>query len=126
MKANELRIGNYVMNKYFMFKVAEISHNVIKGFSTLGGPDVYPDTIYSLGINNLSGVELDKEWFIKLGFKFDGVMFDIDDKFRIGDYKSGYHLVNGFNLLDKVIEVKYVHQLQNLYYALTGTELTIV
>jgi len=72
---------------------------------------------------HLFPIELTPEWLNKFNFKtpdnyqqtvlyFEGVMIDIHmGKYKLRDYPR--------------TPLNYVHQLQNLYYALTGEELTI-
>lgn len=65
-------------------------------------------------------LEITDEWLEKIGFK---CIFTYDD----------HHYYNGFLALDRdfqpfdyniTYEIKYAHQLENLYFALTGQELT--
>ena len=68
-----------------------------------------------------SPIPLTEEWLVKFGF---------DDNFHKGKFwvcldDDGYFYTN-HNLNDEgFTEVLHVHQLQNLYFALTGEELTI-
>lgn len=108
MKANELRIGNFV--------------NLISD-----GHENEPDTFqwgiddyefYSDRMSFIKPIPLTEEWLLKLGFGKDGESpkrIKLDCDFGVVEI-----WVNGRNPL-----VKYVHQLQNLYFALTGEELTL-
>jgi hypothetical protein len=76
-------------------------------------------------------VELTGEWLIKFGFEIDSHGFVLPDKnslsFSItknGLFSPCWLDKQLFPGLIYVGSVKYVHQLQNLYYALTQTELT--
>jgi hypothetical protein len=78
-------------------------------------------------------IPLTEEWLLNLGFNYDD-MEDTNENDNLW-----YHLVYGdfrfssdksinfesvFIRLNKTnLEIKYVHQLQNLYFALTGKEL---
>jgi hypothetical protein len=74
------------------------------------------------------GIELNREWLLKFGFVekdnwFYKEMFVLgflthDDNFQC-EFKFAGAEGNW-----KLLEIKYVHQLQNLFFALTGTELT--
>ena len=80
-------------------------------------------------------IPLTEEWLLKLGFEYE---FD-DDRFVFDtNIPSGlsmiYFIENGIifyfnNDIKEWIEIpiiiKYVHQLQNLYFAIKGEELTI-
>ena len=76
--------------------------------------------------NDYQPILLTKEWLLRFGFKFHKNMFHYKIHFRIGFKKSfnkGFDLFIDDNLLGN--EIQYVHQLQNLYFALTGFELQI-
>ncbi len=74
--------------------------------------------------NNYIGVLLTEEWLEKFGFKYiEGlwVKKDLSMGLKNTDYDGDgnkWHFVIGYML----IEIKHVHQLQNLYFALTGEE----
>jgi hypothetical protein len=114
MKANELRIGNLVNEwygvdkKYFIKKITA-------------------EDIRALDENwrDYKGILLTKKEVIELGFEYndfedlyqkDGFDVDIEDgvycHFYLNEYGDWYK------------DIDYVHQLQNLYFALTGEELT--
>jgi len=111
MKASELRIGNWVdlVGSNSSFQI---------------------DTIYD---NELSGIEpipLTEEWLERFGFELPAHTW-IGNKFHLTEYGEGSKHPNGgiwvvaMNKNNAIIsEIKYVHQLQNLYHALTGEELT--
>lgn len=108
MKANELRIGNYVMYssliKVNSYKITECEE--------------YP--------TRFEPIPLTEEWLLKLGFeKADEIYFIEFDVYSmtIKEYEKGKYILNPethFNYVD----IEYVHQLQNLYFALTNLELT--
>jgi hypothetical protein len=64
---------------------------------------------------------------LKLGLDYTSekdyyyMTFTIKGLFFSTSNLEGFHLVN----FDDMINIRYVHQLQNLYFALTGEELTI-
>lgn len=113
MTPNELRIGNTLLNNGKPFNVD--NHDI-------GYIDRNPD-------NKLwSPIPLTEEWLIKFGFeKVKNVNENTYPDFR----KRSVELlknVNGFYVLHRnegFTDIHYVHQLQNLYFALTGEELTI-
>jgi hypothetical protein len=106
MKASELRIGNLVD---LIGVAVEITANHIKDISE-------GDSIYK-------AIPLTEEWLVKLGFKerrysmcapvYGNEIIELANDFSI-TYNGG-----------RRVQIKYVHQLQNLYFALTGTELEI-
>lgn len=119
MKANELRIGNYV---YFHGDVEEI--NMVDGFGVIGREE---QPLCS--IDEVEPIPLTEEWLLRFGFEEEGESFNLNDFSieLIGDdgrwctyFFDTYHSVECSLSL-----IKYVHQLQNLYFALTGEELIL-
>jgi hypothetical protein len=111
MKAEELRIGNwyqwYAEGKYYEYQV------------------IQSDFSNDCNFLNFELIPLTKEWLIRFGFEYN-YSFDLYSKsgfdiqllengidFYLGEYGSYFTWI------------EYVHQLQNLYFALTGQELTI-
>ena len=112
MKATELRIGNIVE---FMGMEKVIDIEIFKDI----------DSNYATA----SPIKLSKEWLIKFGFTHDedswyySLDYDSDKEtfkvyLRIDNDKYGVINVNHFGL-----NLEHIHQLQNLYFALTGKEL---
>jgi hypothetical protein len=114
MKKEELRIGNLVLipynksNKQEGFFEATISQ--IGDFGAYIKPEDYEPIL------------LTEEWLLKFGFK-------IWDRNKWSDLGMNIVLLeNGDNFLflanQRHVNIFYIHQLQNLYFALTGEELT--
>ena len=125
MKASELRIGNIIKNPIWN---KEINSIVLDDFEVLNR---FPELF-----ENIKPVEITEEWLLKFGF----ITMDLEiDYVEWGREDTGYifNLVsNGIREMTPVfyertdskmdrMEIKYVHQLQNLYFALTGEELTL-
>ena len=127
MKASELRIGNYYMfadyNGIVYRQVQEIKHNQ---FGLLSDYD-------KVNFEICRPIPLTEEWVLKLGFEYHSF-----DKNYVIKNKDGY--CNSIKNNDGewcynndisdancyfIRELKYIHQLQNLYYALNEEELTI-
>lgn len=130
MKAQDLRIGNLV-KRYL--GANEYKTIVLKSISDTGEftyIDQDEKTLY-LVRNNFKGlqpIELTEDWLLKMGLIND------DEDFLINiNERSSLHinlnkvrtLIESYDGLINIKHVKYVHQLQNLYHALTGEELTI-
>lgn len=132
MQANEIRIGNYIADSGG--KVWQIDHWEYKD-KVSAKPDeveflnhvlpLHPLTEY---VNELKPVALTEKWLLGFGFKQN-------QWFSMRTYKKGNFEIIGckdenmiFNVFvtrqDKV-KLTSVHQLQNLYFALTGEELTL-
>jgi hypothetical protein len=115
MKASELRIGNSIMqDEDFVF----VTYWRLK--------------LIEDGVLIYKPIPLTEEWLLKLGFKYK----EWDNHFIIknGDYFNSikkyddgwrYNTDESEATCYYLTTIKYVHQLQNLYFALTGEELTI-
>lgn len=107
LKANELRIGNLV-------KIGgEISQLELCDFV-----DIYEHkTIWQY-----EPIELTEDWLIDNGFYAvevdSGEYYYQNYRFRLNSNYAGFYY-------SRNLTVKYVHQLQNLYFALTGSELQV-
>ena len=115
MKASELRLGNWVE--------CLSSTQQVQGVKMYGDcSEVDLTAIHWIDDVDIKPIPLTEEWLLKFGFETkDKVFWDVGN-FRVGqDRWGGYDYVS--RRVD--IDLKYVHQLQNLYFALTGEELTI-
>lgn len=142
MKANELRIGNFV--KYL----------TLNGNSEILANGIY---LFELGELKLHEIPLTEEWLLKFGFKkclfFTKDVYTHENNtahtsYRIDGYDCNIFLKDLINSLERQImrndivgghgfnvhaefkennchiaTIYYVHQLQNLYFALQGEEL---
>jgi hypothetical protein len=115
MKATELRIGNWVQSVYFHANKQYIQ--------------VYPQAFMqiardnpSLEVNSWEPIPLTEEWLLKFGFETNDVRYWQISSFRLHINRYGEWI---FKVETFEKEIKYVHQLQNLYFALTGEELEI-
>ena len=124
MNTQELRIGNYV-NLINRWNEKELL--IIKGISFRGNVYDIDDNIY--GLDNYEPIPLTEEWLLRFGFDIDinpivsekvyvkylrdkrtqSIEIGIDMEFYNGIYSQ---------------KISHVNQLQNLYFALTGEELT--
>ena len=130
----ELRIGNYVL-----------PNNTIGAQSAVGVVFSINDYLVSVKGNSnqydyhlLEGVSLTEKILVDAGFNYvsDCTCFpkEIGDKFAIGlklEQNTGdlFYITNkaynGILTIPAVYKVLYVHQLQNLYFFLTGKELEV-
>ena len=131
MKARELRIGNIIGGTYTddgneLYDICKVVT-----LDSVGAAE-YP--IWVEGKANIEKydafdpIKLDEEWLLKFGFKncCDLWVWYID-KFELQEMEDVDGNSTGYGYaIDGVVEdliIKYVHQLQNLYFALTGKEL---
>ena len=120
MNANEFRIGNWVKTGFGIRKVDELED----GFIT-----VHLDAICSLSNskcikNGFEPIPLTEEWLLKAGAKKHKKCFEInrlaisyiplEKKWAVTNFDFGYFYTT----------IQYVHELQNLVFALDKIELT--
>lgn len=116
MKANELRIGNYVLtNTTETHSMTVHTIGEMKGVSVL---------INGYREEDVSPIPITEEWLLKFGFEW------LNHGLRLGNIClrqeiSGYAIYLSNESHNFKIDLKHVHQLQNLYFALTQEELTI-
>jgi len=141
MKANELRIGNYVMliNKpdNSNIDVSKIPL-IVSGIRVFFGsdyediirceykPDADSRSVFEYGISKFKPIQLTEELLLKCGFKIimsnDLVVVYQNKVFAelikvVYVLKAGCFMFNGREI--------YLHDIQNIYYALTGEELEV-
>ena len=122
---NEFRMGNYAHYSYQGTDVIFYGYNYSDGcFTDFSSIPIEPD--------ELDPIPLTEELLIKLGFE-DYNLEETEGWIKWGHVKDNrrlyfsVHKRNGvFTLLETCFwldEIKYVHQLQNLYFSITGKEL---
>lgn len=129
MDANELRIGNWVRYKDSKekVKVLQIRRD---GSHQLSGYNLCT-TYYSEVIGEYEPIPLTEEILLKCGFELteECKMTDKVKIFELGDYgvKTWYDDTCVFfkDVTPIKTNLKHLHQLQNLYFAITGEELKI-
>lgn len=120
MEASELRIGNQIL---------------VNGVPVVVGYGIITDLYQkNKGIKNnyldtltFAPIPLTEEWFLRAGFKKESLelpieIFDVNNVFNWHEEDGGMVITFGYY---GRIKIQYFHQLQNLYFALTGQELTI-
>ncbi len=115
LKIKDLRIGNYVSG---MFEIEKIE-GIYLSFVNTDGRNHAP-------LQQIKPIPITEEWLLKLGFEYNSFSllysnrkqseYDIqiiDDTFVIHKYG------------EEIVTLKYIHELQNLFFALTKNELKI-
>jgi len=134
MKANELRIGNLIQ-----YKIEDLL-DVRKVFNEVNVVDSM-DISYISDCEKLnsehtySPIPINKEWLVNLGFKrieqddkgneLCNTLYSISHKGNLGTIDLDLWQWDSWQFDNCSYSIKYVHQLQNLYFALTGEELTL-
>jgi len=132
LRAADLRIGNLV----YYNNEPELTNPDIIEVETIQSDGInYIDGSVDYRIEDLKGIPLTGEWLDKFGFKIDGTKITADNlhngSFILenwGDFIDNTNIELYYTAGESIkysCQIKHVHQLQNLYFALTGEELTI-
>jgi hypothetical protein len=119
MKTTDLRIGNLVLSKGVPVQIEEIMWETVR---------------YCFGefpIDYVEPIPLTEEWLLKFGFyettkeHYVSGLYTLNkpDGFYINKETMCYCDIDYEGTTNDRIKIQYVHQLQNLYFALTGKEL---
>ena len=138
LEAKDFRIGNLIECDNIIIEVQGISKYYVNGFDKANNIDT------RVPVKHSKGIPLTEEWLIKFGFE-KGNYKEFDEKHFVEksntikviisgvgfwDVYTDYNLYeitfsSGLNIITDNNGINHVHQLQNLYYAITGEELTI-
>ena len=126
MKANELRIGNWVMSanyKKIKREIKDYSVEVIRA-GDIHHLETFPNS------KSIKPTPLTEEWLLKFGFekiKMESILYSKYSKGDLGGIEIDLRKseIEGWQITYCNYVIQHVHQLQNLYFALTGEELTI-
>lgn len=119
MEARQLRIGNWVRSSL------DESYNIDRQVEVLEPERLSFLGEWYVGYDEIEPIRLTEEWLVKFGFLltvslYDKWMFAIRRDLS-GD---GWTVFWGDNKLS-LVDITFVHQLQNLFFCLCGEELTI-
>ena len=121
---NDFRIGNLVLDEDGeLCKIEQLSSEKMECFQQVSNIEnkscistKYPSNIYA--------IELTEEWLKKAGFEHKSGNEYVKDRFT---YRKSFSdlVINGyeFDYNGIICYPRYVHQLQNLYFALCGEDL---
>ncbi|WP_163325368.1 hypothetical protein [Draconibacterium mangrovi] len=139
MKTEDLRIGNYVLisNHDALVKVASSPQRVC-GITSENELEFHrknpDDKIFKVPVVHCFGIPLSEEWLTKLGFtivKYVPSTYSVvlgGFELCFGEAPECYNFLtlNNWHGKNEIkLELMYVHQVQNLYYILTGKELEL-
>jgi len=105
---SELREGNFI---FYSGEVLQLNHKNI-------------DLVYTKGVKFLEGIEINVNWLENFGFFYingsgdNSTFFQQGVKVELSDDLSTVYIHSL-----EIRKIKYVHELQNLFFALTGNEL---
>jgi len=133
MEAKQLRLGNIVNFLYGSSWLQGRVTNIGESRCVIGTQSVKP--------LNIQGIAITEEWLLKLGFseREDTVPegyptywpLEGNSRFRIyySDSNQKFNLdvfnYNTGDLVEGIITIDHIHQIQNLFFTLTGHELEV-
>ena len=134
LKDNELRIGNlfdHMDDGILSIEEIKKDSDGFKGYYA-----VFRNGSIKCHVSYLQPIPLTEEWLLEFGFEKEHVTVNdiIINIYRLGDYEisiylqgnetqKGYYLPHS---LQSRAYIKYVHQLQNLYFSLTNNEIKLI
>lgn len=130
IQENELRIGNWVELHGEFLQVFSIEN---KSTATHSKVELQLDSesldkhIKGVNIRDIKPIHLSEEILLKFGFEkdIDDLVLQIGNVILFIKYNDD-ELVYCMNMaLDIIVSFKHLHQLQNLFFALTGKELEV-
>ena len=134
MKLQDLRIGNYVVYEATTHIVSAIGRSGVYSWWVKDGEPVIEYRLldadgkqvedpYFDQISNYEPMPITEEWLLKFGFENWDKNKWVDSNSVLTISKNDDNFLCLINQRD--VDILYVHQLQNLYFALTGKELTL-
>lgn len=126
MEAKELRIGNYVELLGHVVEIECISRLPMLNEMYWLKCKKYVDT----KIIHFKPIPLTEEWLIKFGFYYSDDENEFLELKLMHNVKLYADYSNNFStailrIKENEVKIKHVHQLQNLFFVLTGEELEI-
>ena len=123
MEATELRLNNLVIYEDEIVPVIGMENKN-------NGLFVKIDPYTAVDQRKLKPIALTAEWFARLGFKevyrsSTRVRFDLPNFCRYDFDLSSNKILEGFLFFGNYIKCTHLHQLQNIYFTLTGEELKV-
>lgn len=124
IQANELRVGNWIADHEAggYYQIEEIYKDSYGTYSAS-----YRNSSIRCTIDALEPIPITEKWLVKLGFETQ-MSWTYRKHIEGNNYLVYYLGEKGWSINNKPysdFKCKYVHTLQNLYFALTGQELTI-
>lgn len=135
MRAEELRLNNYVYSGVKMVKVKSIhTESVLKDEVSIYIELNENLRHYCVSMDDIKPIKLTEEILLKCGFEYRPCGIQGADMWQGLAYwdLSGVHLRGNKKITNPLkiqglinSEIKYLHQLQNLFFVLSGKELEI-
>ena len=131
MKIKELRLGNSILHCDTIVYVSKLSQ-----YDKFHLGVNYKAKEYEANLHDCKGINLTEEWLLKFGFEKDDSGVEVNDPDYCEWYQKTFPIIGElcqssdktylFDTETDTLRIEYVHQLENLYFALTGNELLII
>ena len=121
-QSKQYRLGNLVLwDNDKVYEITELSYDTLSLAYNEKYPEYHPENI---PFSKIKPIPLTDEWLVGFGFdkEQEGYCRNI---MLYSNGENGYNYNASFFEHDNLIAVEYVHNLQNLYYALNNEELII-
>jgi len=126
IEARELRYGNLVTCLGKEVELIGISKWNGNNYTTLHYAEF--KGMIPIQLFHLKPIPLTEEWLLKFGFVYTDDVDNLNRDYKLQEFEIQLHLdVNDFvccNTIPNYVQIKHVHQLQNLYFDFTDEELT--
>ncbi len=128
IKGNELRIGNLLKTKSGKtIKTVDAIHGEgTEYYKFKGSREIeFSDTTIKYCCANYLPIELTPKWLVRAGFKKEGNFYIINRFLKLMETNDvvGYAVFWNGTYAGCLCYVKYVHQIQNLFFSLFSEEL---
>ena len=117
IQANEIRIGNYIADIWTpngLFKVTELRKDKI-----------FYGNCFKAKYDDIRPIPLTEEILLKAGFEKDIESLFYRNSFIIAKTKTRWAFYHNGLTGGELARIDYIHELQNLIFALTGEEIKI-
>lgn len=114
------RLGNLIKSGKGIYRIYAMSVKEVLAIQYISEQIGSEKSVYSTLNTIYHDIPLTEEWLLKFGFER---LFETGSTYSLGDFNVSDFGENGIFHYDVKQQIKYVHELQNLYFALTGSEL---
>jgi hypothetical protein len=118
MEVNELRIGNFVVENSLVTELKQSKH----------GNEIGLNDGFTYNQDRVNPIPLTEEWLLKFGFEKIGINFQFNGiSIWFSSYSKSFQLRYCLvgSEIERKINIESIHQLQNIYFALTNNELKL-
>ena len=126
--AKELRIGNWVKDANSLLPLIITAKIIAKSDDkklNILPVKLTPELLIDCGFQKKESIEKGLLWVVYVDKK-ETVFYDFDKECLYLIYEYSYNIINELHFRGlRLTSLQYIHQLQNLYFAITGVELEI-